>query len=97
MTGYCSRVVVERKHASAGRDGCVECRLEPVEVFLLDMSVAHFHVRTTVYADNHERIDACDESVIAPQIEKCFCCTAAPCAFVVAREDVERVAYAVDN
>ena len=84
-------IMIHAQHPHAGFNHCCQCAVEPQEVFLLDVSVTHFHERSTVHT-HHDQIIYCeDESVAAPQVIKRLAGTLAPVVLVVARDNVKRV------
>ena len=89
--------MIEGEHAAPGSDEAVEGGFEPVEVFLLDVAVAHLHEGATVYAYDHEGVDYGYESVVAPEVDESFGGALAPCVLVVARENAEGMADLVED
>lgn len=77
-------VVIETEHLHARFYPLGQGLVEPQEVFLLDVTVAHFHEGATVHAHNHERVDIEDEAVGAPQVVEGLARALAPSVFMIA-------------
>ncbi len=88
-------VVVDRQHAR--RAACGQGGGEPVQVFLLHMSVAHLHVRAAGDAGDKQRVGLDGKAVGAPQVKKCLGGALAPGRLMVAGKHGERVSYAVED
>ena len=90
-------IVVEIEHTAAIGDEAVEGGAQPVEVFLLHVSVAHLHVGAAVDTYEHERVDGGDEAVVAPEVYEGFCSALAPVVLMIAGEHEQRVPDSVES
>ena len=86
-----NRIMVDAKHPHAGLYHHRESAVEPQEVFLLDVAVAHLHERPAVHAHNHQVIDREYKAVTPPQVVEGFAGALAPVVLVVAGNDIKRM------
>ena len=93
------RIVIERQHTArrAGRQILIEGAAQPVQVLLLDMPVAHLHIRTAVDAYYHHVAQLTHKAVIAPQIHKGLRGRLAPGVLMIARQHRQGVSHAVKD
>ena len=89
--------MIDAEHLLSGFDPLGQRLVEPDEVFLLDVSVAHFHERAAVHAYHHQVAHLEDETVAAPQVVEGLAGTLAPVVLMVARDDIERFCDAVED
>ena len=70
-----------------------------MHIFFFHMTVAHFHIWTTVCPNNNKvcSTNFCSKTVISPNIFEGLCSTLRPVIFVISRNDIQRCFYAVCN
>ena len=71
--------------------------VEPGEIFLLDVAIAHLHEGAAVHSYHHQLAHGEHKAVIAPQVIERFASTLAPVVLVVSRNHIEWMSDAVEN
>ena len=82
------RIMVHAQHLHAWLHHLAERFVEPREVFLLDVPIAHLHEWAAVHAYHHQFAHSEHKAVIAPQVVERLAGTLAPVVLVVARNDI---------
>ena len=91
------RIMIDAQHPHSRLDHHVQSAVQPQEVLLLDVTVAHLHERATVHAHHHEIIYRKDKTVAAPQVVEGLAGALAPVVLVIAGDDVQRMGNAVED
>ena len=82
------RIMVDAQHLHARLHHFAECLVEPREVFLLDVPIAHLHEWATVHTYHHKLAHSEHKSVVAPQVVERLAGTLTPVVLMVARNDI---------
>ena len=90
-------IVVDTQHPHARLDHHVECAIEPQEVFLLDVTVAHLHKRAAIHAHDYQIINREHKAVTTPQVVEGLAGTLAPVVLVVTGNDIQRMGDTVQD
>ena len=90
-------VVIHTQHFLSGSGTLGKGLVEPQQVFLLDVAVAHLHERTAIHSYHHQIADFKDKAVVAPEVVKSLACALAPVVLMIAGNHVEWLADAVHN